>query len=150
MNSFPVILLVVLLGGSGPMTCYANGQGNLAVEDVEAWLEAYEEAWEKLDPEKAALIFTEDATYQVDPYSEPYIGRDAIYGYWATVTSDQKDVDFTAEVLAVTEDTGIAHWHSEFTQDSSGASIILDGIFVLKFSDDGKCESLKEWWSIKQ
>ena len=55
MNSFPVILLVVLLGGSGPMTCYANGQANLAVEDVEAWREAYEEAWEKLGPEKAAL-----------------------------------------------------------------------------------------------
>jgi len=68
MNSFPLILLVVLLGSSGPMTCYANGQANLAAEDVEAWLEAYEEAWEKLGPEKASLIFTEDATYQVDPY----------------------------------------------------------------------------------
>lgn len=134
------------LAGSLP----AEGDSEpLGREAVEEWLDGYEEAWETLDADKAAALFTADATYQDNPYSDPYRGRHGIHEYWTTVTSDQSDVDFSYEVLSVDGNTGIAHWRSEFTQKSSGSLVVLDGIFVLEFVPEGLCKELREWWHVK-
>ena len=130
------------------MSAVADGSG-LTESILDDWLKGYEEAWETLDADRAAALFTQNATYQDDPYSEPYQGREGIHEYWSTVTSDQKDVDFTYKVLAVEDNTGIAQWHSEFKQKSTGSDIILDGIFVLEFSPGSLCQSLREWWHIQ-
>lgn len=131
------------------LTVAAADQPGLTSAKVETWLKGYEEAWETLDPDKAAQLFTTNATYKDNPYETPHQGQEAIRQYWATVTADQKDVDFTYAVLSVTDNTGIAYWHSEFSSKSSGAGIVLDGIFVLEFNNNGLCESLKEWWHLK-
>lgn len=133
---------------AGTMAAAADNHG-LTQATVAAWLKGYKEAWETLDADKAAALFTEDATYRDEPYAEPYQGRKGIHDYWATVTGDQKDVHFTYEVLSVSGNIGIAHWHSEFTQKSSGSGIVLDGIFVLEFTPEGLCRNLKEWWHIQ-
>ena len=122
---------------------------NLTVNDVASWLEGYREAWETLDPDKAASLFDDNASYRQRPFEQPHRGRVGVRNYWANVTSDQKDVNFTYEVLAVTGNTGIAHWHSEFSYRSTGADIIMDGIFVLEFSDDSLVKDLKKWWHVK-
>ena len=118
-------------------------------DQVAAWLEGYEEAWETLDANKAAALFAQDATYRDNPYADPYQGRQGIHEYWTTVTSDQQDVDFSFEVLSASGNTGIAHWRSEFTQKSTGSGIVLDGIFVLEFTQDGLCQTLEEWWHLQ-
>lgn len=131
------------------LTVHAAERQGLTYAKLESWLKAYEEAWETLDADKAAKLFTKDATYRDDPYKDPHLGQEGIHEYWTAVTADQKDVDFTFEILSVLENTGIAHWHSELIQPSSGATIILDGIFVLEFSQEGLCNDLKEWWHLK-
>ncbi len=147
-------LLAMLLGVTSLFvfivipTSAADQQG-LTIAKVESWLNGYKEAWETLDADKVTLLFTEDATYQEDPYKDPYQGRESIHEYWTTVTADQQDVDFTFEVLSVRGKTGIAHWHSEFIQPSSGSTIILDGIFILEFSQEELCRNLREWWHFK-
>lgn len=144
MIQMTIYLLAVVVSVSN-----ATGSTDLTIAELETWLKGYEQAWETLDPDKAAALFTEDASYRDDPYKEPHRGRDGIRQYWSTVTADQKDVDFTFEVLAVGGSTGIAHWHAEFSSRSSGAGITLDGIFVLEFDADRLCHSLKEWWHLK-
>ena len=144
-----MILVATSLFVSGILPTTAADQTRLTIAKVESWLKGYEEAWETLDADKAAMLFTEDATYQEEPYKDPFQGRKGIHEYWATVTADQKDVDFTFEVLLVTGNKSTAHWHSEFIQSSSGSTIILDGIFFLEFSQEGLCQSLKEWWHFK-
>lgn len=127
-----------------------NGASDaLAAGAFPAWLEGYKAAWETLDPKAAGALFTEDATYQETPHDAPLAGRAAIEAYWAKVTAGQKDVRFTAEVIACEGDTGTAHWRAEFTGVSNGESIVLDGIFVCRFADDKQVQSLKEWWNIK-
>ncbi len=125
------------------------GAQALTRDQVGAWLEDYEEAWETRDADKVTALFTDDATYQEEPYADPFEGREGIHEYWTTVTSDQQDVEFTYEILAVSGNTGIAHWRTEFTQKSSGSAVVLDGIFVLTFSAVGLCRNLKEWWHIQ-
>ncbi len=144
-----IILGVTLLLVTVTMPINAADQHEMTIAKVESWLKGYAEAWETLDADKVAVLFTEDATYQEDPYKDPFQGRKGIHEYWTTVTADQQDVNFTFEVLSVTGNTSTIHWHSEFIQSSTGSTIILDGIFLLEFSQEGLCQSLKEWWHFK-
>ena len=150
MNLNPVViksvLLTLVLIASGGVMANPESSFNLSIQHLDNWLNGYKAAWEMLDADKAASLFTENAIYQEDPYKEPFQGRDAIHNYWSTVTADQANVKFTFETVSVTGNSGVAHWHSEFKQPSTGSTIILDGIFILEFSKDGLCESLKEWW----
>lgn len=128
---------------------HAGAAQALTAESLEQWLASYGEAWEARSARKAGKIFTDDATYRESPYDAPFVGKQAIKDYWSRVTKDQKDIKFTSKVLAVSGNTGIAHWHAEFTQASSGAKVTLDGIFVLEFAESGLCKKLEEWWHVK-
>jgi hypothetical protein len=76
-------------------------------------------------------------------------GRAAIEEYWRRVTADQRDIRFESRVIAVSGNTGIAHWKATFRVESTGAILTLDGIFVLEFDASGTCKSLREWWHLK-
>ena len=148
-NTFKPQTFILLFISSFVINANAANEGNLTMEKMDTWLKGYEQAWEQLDADKAAKLFTEDASYQEDPYKEPFKGRSEIHRYWSTVTQDQSDVNFTYEVISVTGNKGVAHWRSEFVQPSTGATVILDGIFILVFTKAGLCQSLKEWWHFK-
>ena len=49
---------------------------------VAAWLDGYSQAWGTYDPEQIGALFSEDAVYYYDPFSEPGGGRDAIVPDW--------------------------------------------------------------------
>jgi uncharacterized protein (TIGR02246 family) len=127
----------------------ANGAAcaqNLNSDALQSWLARYERAWETRDASLAADLFTENASYHEMPFDDPMIGRAAIRDYWARVTADQRDVQFESQVLAVDGNTGVAHWHADFKLESNGATVTLDGVFVLTFDAAGRVQSLREWW----
>jgi uncharacterized protein (TIGR02246 family) len=111
-----------------------------------AWLDRYERAWEERDADQAAALFAPDAVYRETPFDPPMAGVDAIRAYWASVTADQRNVDFRYEIAAVEGQTGVARWHATFMLASSGARVELDGVFELAFGSDGRCSELREWW----
>ena len=121
----------------------------LTATALDDWLAGYKGAWESRDPERAAALFTEHATYHETPFDAPKVGRNGIRDYWANVTADQQDVAVKAHVLAVAGQTGIARWSARFTSTSSGARIELDGVFVLMFDEQGLCSELREWWHVR-
>ena len=112
----------------------------------EKFWETYQLAWETRDAERAASLFTEDATYYETPFGEPAKGRDGVRDYWAAATRDQSGVRFTFQVLALSEQRGIARWWAEFTGVQTGIRAELDGMFLLEFEQNGLCRSLREWW----
>jgi uncharacterized protein (TIGR02246 family) len=116
---------------------------------LEAWLASYGKAWETRDADLAARIFSPDATYHEMPFDAPKAGRAAIREYWAGVTADQRDVQFESDVIAVDGNAGVAHWHAKFKLASNGATVELDGAFVLELDANGLCTSLREWWHAK-
>ncbi len=121
---------------------------DVARAHVEQWLASYESAWESRSADMAAALFTPDARYRDDPFKPAHEGREAIHAYWAGVTADQSAIDFTSSVEVVAGNTAVAPWHAEFTQTSTGAKIVLDGVFILKFAQGGLVSDLKEWWHI--
>ena len=116
---------------------------------VEAWLTRYKEAWERRDPALAASLFTENAPYHEMPFDPPKAGRSGIRDYWATVTADQRDVDFKSQLIAVTGQTAVARWSASLRSAASGVHVELDGVFLLTFDDSGLCSELREWWHVK-
>jgi uncharacterized protein (TIGR02246 family) len=115
-----------------------------------SWLEAYGKSWRNRDPQAAAELFTEDGTYQVTPFVEPLRGRQAIFEYWSHVAETQRDIQFGYEILAVTEEAGIARWWASFLIVPQGLQTQLDGIFLIALDADGRCQSLREWWHKEQ
>jgi hypothetical protein len=114
------------------------------------WLEAYGHAWESRDPQAAAELYTSDGTYQVTPFLEPLRGRQAILEYWMEVSGTENEISFGYEILAVTQQLGIAHWHASFVRTPPGLPTKLDGIFVISLDAGGKCSLLREWWHKQQ
>jgi ketosteroid isomerase-like protein len=116
---------------------------------LDTWLQKYGAAWAARDATAAGSLFTADATYHEMPFDPVKQGRPAIQDYWKTVTADQRDIQFESQVIAVKGNTGVAHWKASFKLQSTGATIALDGVFVLEFDEKGQCKSLREWWHVK-
>ena len=115
-------------------------------ESFKAWFEQLGRAWEMRDPEAAAALFTEDASYQEDPFEEPMHGRPAILEYWSDVPESQEQISFHSEILGVTSDKGFAHWWVSFVRIPSGNRVKLDGICVISLNAENRCYALREWW----
>jgi hypothetical protein len=49
-------------------------------EDVQAWIDAYVEAWRTYDPTEIAALFTENATYAYHPWDEGEAGPARLVG----------------------------------------------------------------------
>jgi ketosteroid isomerase-like protein len=141
--------LFVMLAGTNFGLANESSSTEMTMENLVAWLDAYGEAWESRDADKAATLFSSDSTYQVTPYEEPHRGPDGVRQYWAGVTENQRNVQFEHEPLSINGNTGIAHWSAQFDIDPDGPHLELNGIFVLKFDQDGKCSQLREWWHLK-
>lgn len=116
------------------------------LEIFQSWLNSYGRAWESQDSKTFADLFTDDATYHANPFSEPIRSRSAILEYWSTVTRSQDQIQFNYEVLAVTQDIGIAQWWASFVHISTKTNVKLDGIFVATLNTEGRCKVLKQWW----
>jgi hypothetical protein len=122
-----------LLGGVGS-----------AHRNVMAWLEGYRRAWVRRDPDAAAALFTRDAVYQEQAFEPAYVGRDAIRGYWATVTATQSDIELRYGVPVVERRRAAVEWWANLRD--GGADITLAGEFMLTFARSGLCSSLREYW----
>jgi hypothetical protein len=111
-----------------------------------SWLDAYGRAWENRNAQAAADLFAEHSTYQVTPFLEPMRGKQAILDYWTHVAQTEQDIQFGYEILSVTPEQGIGRWWASFVIVPQGIRTKLDGIFLISLDENGRCQSLREWW----
>jgi len=116
------------------------------LEVFRSWLDSYGRAWESRDIQSFKGLFTDDATYHANPFSEPICGYAAILDYLSNVMCSQDQIKFNHEVLAITQDFGIARWWASFVHISSKTKVKLDGIFVVSLDAEKRCKDLKQWW----
>lgn len=123
---------------------------SLTLNDFKEWMDMYGKACEDSDPQAAAKLFTQNATYYETPFDEPMIGQDAIYRYWSAASQALKDVQFSYEIVAVTGNRGIALWQGKFVGVNSGNRVALDGVFLVEFDQRQKCTLFREWWHLQE
>lgn len=54
----------------------------MTIDDLRAWIAAYERAWRTAGTDVLRDVFTPDATYSPAPYDPVLRGRDAIATFW--------------------------------------------------------------------
>ncbi len=116
--------------------------------DAGKWLDGYRLAWETRDPDAAAALFTEDASYREQPYAEPFAGREGVRQYWATVTETQEDVKVRYGNPVVSGDHAAVEWW--VTMRNGGMDVTLAGEFLLVFDESGLVKTLREYWHFSE
>jgi ketosteroid isomerase-like protein len=115
------------------------------------WLDAYGRAYTTQDPEAAASLFTENATYQWGPFGELLRGPTEIHRRWAEwANPSEQDLRFEYEILVVTDEIGIARWMASSRFPSDERLVRYDGIFAVRLDDDLRCREFREWWNTQE
>ncbi len=108
-------------------------------------MELYRRAWETRDPDLAVQLFTEDATYQENPFSEPIAGQDGIRHYWEEATRHQRDIRFRWEPISHRGNLHVVEWQAEFTRADSDRRIELRGVMLIELHGD-RIFRFREYW----
>lgn len=127
------------------ITTHPDPPAAVAESRLARWLDRYGAAWEARDGEAAAELFTAGAVYHWGPFDVLH-GVAAVTRRWAAATADQRDISFEHAPLGLAGGLAYAHWRCRFRRRSTGLRCELDGVFVLRFDEDGRCSELREWW----
>src|SRR6476469_4453460 len=112
-------------------------------EQVTAWLAGYEQAWRTAGGDPLRKLFSEDATYLQEPYEAPVVGLPAITRMWDD-TRDGNDEIFamTSDIVAIDGDTAVVRVQVRYGDPVSQE---YRDLWIMKFSDDGRCTAYEEW-----
>jgi len=113
---------------------------------VQQWVNAYAQAWRDRDADAAANLFTDDCLYRDHPLQEAHRGAEGVRAYWANVTSTQDRVDVRMGRPIESPDERRAAVEFWVRMLNGGAEVTLIGILFLRFTEDGRCEELRETW----
>jgi ketosteroid isomerase-like protein len=107
---------------------------------VSDWMSGYRKAWESNDPADIGALFTDDALYYFEPFSEPNRGRDAIVAAWLAREDAMGTTTFAWSPLATTDDVAIV------TGETDYGDIRYSNLWVIRLAADGRATEFTEWW----
>jgi len=113
-------------------------------------LDRYGQAWMAFDGDAWTGLFTEDVSYQDDPFEPPMVGHNAVRTYLLEASERQQDVEFTVERHWVVEPTVLAAWHASYVRRSDRARVRLAGFLTMEIAVDGRVARFREWWHRRQ
>ncbi|HEX7170736.1 MAG TPA: nuclear transport factor 2 family protein [Rubrobacter sp.] len=115
--------------------------------DVQAWLDAYIEAWRDYDPETIGDLFAEDATYAYHPYDEGdevVRGREAIVANWLEEPDEPSTWEARLGPLVVEGDRAVAEGTISYANGD-----FFWNLWTLRFDEDGRCTEFVEWYMVR-
>lgn len=117
-----------------PMTTYAH---------VVEWLAEYERAWRTPGTGGLGRLFSDEASYQLDPYEPPIEGLEEIASMWER-EREGPDEQFTMDgaIVAVDGDTAVVRLEVQY--EGPPLSEYRD-LWILEFDQAGLCRSFEEW-----
>jgi hypothetical protein len=116
---------------------------------VAAWLDGYSRAWGTYDPEQIGALFSADAVYYYDPFSEPVRGREAIVADWIKDRDEAGTYEGGYRPVLVAGDQAVARGHSRYLNTNGTVEREYDNLFLLRFDADGRCAEYREWYMRK-
>ena len=111
---------------------------------VATWMESYRRAWISNDAVEVRDLFTEDAIYVQDPFTETWRGRDEIVRRWTAGISQEVALEW--EIQAIDGDIAVVHWDVVTRNAGDPVRVQYDGVLVLRFAADGRCREHREWY----
>ena len=129
-------------------------ESRITSETVQAWLDAYERAWETYDRNDIAALWSDGAEYRWHPADEPTVGRDEIVRAWIAPDGNESSRDEPGTYLgeyrpwAIDGNRAVAIGTSTYWTDASRSKVdrIYYNNWLLEFDDDGRCRSFTEYY----
>ena len=107
-------------------------------EYVEKWIENMRQAWLTKDLKAVEVMFAKTTLYYETPFEKPATNIEDIMKLWEGVKEQQiKRLDF--DLLALDNNVAIVQWIFEKQE------AYFDGIYLIKFNDNGDCLFFKSW-----
>jgi ketosteroid isomerase-like protein len=111
-------------------------------DDVQAWLDAYVQAWRSNDEAAIRELFTRDATYAFHPYEEPVRGSDAIVAAWLQEPDDPSSWEASYAPSLVAGQRAVATGETRYPKRGR----VFSNLFELELDADGLCTRFVEWY----
>jgi ketosteroid isomerase-like protein len=113
-----------------------------SMERVQAWLDAYVEAWRTYDRDAIGDLFSVDASYAYHPYDDaPLRGREAIVQSWLSERDEPGSWEASYAPLLVDGDRAVATGESRYADGRT-----FSNLYVMRFDGDGRCSQFVEWF----
>ncbi len=121
--------------------------GNLCRDAIMKFNEQDRSSVVTLSAAKVGDLFSENAIYAYNPYSEPVHGRAAIVASWLEETDAPGTYDGHYEPIVIEGDRAVTNGRSlYFEPDGTSLKAEWNNIFVLRFDTDGRCSEYCEWY----
>ena len=108
---------------------------------VTAWIDGYRRAWESNEPGDIRALFTEDAEYRTEPYSEPWSGLDDIVDGWLEAADEPGETTFDWAPLVETDEVAIVQATTVYAGGPT-----YSNLWVIRLARDGRATEFTEWW----
>lgn len=104
-------------------------------------MDAYLTAWESNDPDDIRALFTDDAVYYTEPWTEPWRGAEAVVAGWLDRKDEPGNHTFAWSPLVVTDDVWVVQGETVYTDGRS-----YSNLWVIRPGDGGRAREFTEWW----
>jgi hypothetical protein len=109
---------------------------------VQAWLDAYVDAWRTYDRTAIERLFSVDASYAYHPYDEePLRGREAIVANWLEQPDEAGSWEAAYRPLLIDGDRAVATGETRYADGD-----VFSNLWILRFDDDERCSEFVEWF----
>jgi hypothetical protein len=107
---------------------------------IEGWVARYERAWRTAGTDPLRELFTEDASYRMSPYEEPFVGLTKIGEMWeAEREAPDEPFEMTSEIVAVDGQTGVVRVEVRYSDRE------YRDLWLIEFAGDGRARAFEEW-----
>jgi ketosteroid isomerase-like protein len=106
------------------------------MQDINKWLDKFENFWKKHEIDKIMNLFTRDVEYWETPFKK-LEGIEQVEKEWQGVVNQEKiKLDF--EVFSREEDKYCVIWHLKY-EDQKGKEEEFAGAYLVRLNPDNKC-----------
>ncbi|HWQ59947.1 MAG TPA: nuclear transport factor 2 family protein [Candidatus Fimivivens sp.] len=120
------------------------------MKNYDSWMKGFMEGWKNRDVEAVMATIAGNCAYYETVFDEPCPDIDAIRGLWKVVPENQKDIEYSYEILAENEEYGIFHFQLARTVLPEGNRVEMDGIFQISVDEAGRCIYFRQWRSVRE
>lgn len=116
-------------------------------DEVQAWIDAYVDAWRTYNPGAIGALFAPDATYAYHPYDEGdeiLRGRQSIVVNWLEERDEPGTWEASYRPLTVEGHRAVVQGTTTYTRGD-----VFWNLWTLRFDDRHQCVEFVEWFMMR-
>jgi hypothetical protein len=111
-------------------------------ERLDAWMDAYVEAWESNRADDIAALFHPDAVYDPQTADGELHGHEEIVEWWQDIDDTPGNWEFEWLPLVETDEVAVVTATTRYLEPAAS----YRNLFVIRFDDEHRCTDFTEWY----